>query len=130
MILDSRARRQDLDLYVEDGQGQVVGASEKKQAIGGKSDPGNGDASSESRNPRERIVLTDLAADRDHDYLIRIKAKAGAFTAEVVFDPAAGWDTEKADAWLAERLPAASPGRLAVLPRSPLPMPRSVAVGS
>jgi hypothetical protein len=72
----------DLDLYVEDGQGQVVGASEKKQVGRGKSEPGNGDASSESLNPRERIVLTDLAADRDQDYLIRIKAKAGTFTAD------------------------------------------------
>src|SRR4029077_1107294 len=70
----------DLDLYVEDAQGQVVGASEKKQVLGGKSDPGNGDSGPESRNPRERVVLTDLAADREHDYLIRIKAKAGTFT--------------------------------------------------
>jgi hypothetical protein len=68
----------DLDLYVEDWRGQVVGSSEKKQAAGGLSSPKNG--SQESRNPRERIVLTDLAADRDHDYLIRIKTKNGTFT--------------------------------------------------
>src|SRR5438094_445196 len=62
----------DLDLYVEDAQGQVVGASEKKQVIGGKTDPGNGDSAAESRNPRARVVLTDLAADREHDSLIGI----------------------------------------------------------
>jgi hypothetical protein len=48
----------------------------------GKSGSDNGDSAAESRNPRERIVLTDLAADRDHDYLIRIKAKTGTFTAD------------------------------------------------
>ncbi|HLN27337.1 MAG TPA: S8 family serine peptidase [Gemmataceae bacterium] len=65
----------DLDLYVEDWLGWVAGSSEKKQITGaGKNDP------EESRNPRERIVLTDLAADREHDYLIRIKAKSGKFT--------------------------------------------------
>ena len=66
----------DLDLYVEDSHGQVVGSSEKKQIVAGKNDPHT------SRNPRERIVLTDLAADREHDYLIRVKAKGGAFTAD------------------------------------------------
>lgn len=40
----------------------------------------------------------------------------GAFTAAVTFDPSAGWDADKAEAWLAEHLPP-SPGRLAVLPR-------------
>jgi hypothetical protein len=40
-----------------------------------------------------------------------------AFTAAVVFDPAAGWDAERAEAWLAARHPSATPGRLAVLPR-------------
>ena len=54
---------------------------------------------------------------------------AGAYTAAVVFDPAHGWDADRAEAWLAEHLPA-SPGRVAVLPRALLPMPRPVAVGS
>jgi hypothetical protein len=54
----------------------VVGSSEKKQV----SAAGTG-KDEESRNPRERIVLTDLAADHDHDYLIRIKAKSANFTA-------------------------------------------------
>jgi hypothetical protein len=72
----------DLDLYVEDSSGQVIGSSEKKQ-VAASSVPGDlSDAAAESRNPRERIVLTDLAADRDHDYLIRVKAKAGTFTPE------------------------------------------------
>ena len=36
-----------------------------------------------------------------------------AFTAAVAFDPAAGWDAQKAEAWLASHLPAPSPGRCA-----------------
>jgi hypothetical protein len=72
----------DLDLYVEDSSGQVIGVSEKKQVAGTGAVRDLNDAETESRNPRERIVLTDLAADRDHDYLIRIKAKAGTFTPE------------------------------------------------
>jgi hypothetical protein len=42
----------------------------------------------------------------------------GAFTAAVAFDPAAGWDAERASAWLAERAPAESAGRFAAVPRS------------
>jgi hypothetical protein len=72
----------DLDLYVEDRFGQVIGSSEKRQVVSAKNDPRLSDAREESQNPRERIILTDLAADRDHDYLIRIKAKAGKFTAD------------------------------------------------
>lgn len=50
-----------------------------------------------------------------------------AYTAAIDFDPAAGWDAEGAAAWLAARVPAPSPGRLAVLPRSSAPHPaRSV----
>lgn len=41
-----------------------------------------------------------------------------AFTAAVSFDPAAGWDAEKAAAWLAVHVPAASPSRFAALPRT------------
>lgn len=48
-----------------------------------------------------------------------------AFTAAVTFDPAAGWDTEKAAAWLALHLPAASTARLAVVPLA-AHSPRSV----
>jgi hypothetical protein len=41
-----------------------------------------------------------------------------AFTAAVSFDPAAGWDAEKAAAWLDRHLPAPSAGRYATVPRS------------
>ena len=36
-----------------------------------------------------------------------------AFTAAVTFDPSAGWDAEKAEAWLAKHLPRESAGRFA-----------------
>jgi len=50
-----------------------------------------------------------------------------AYTAAIDFDHAAGWDAEKAEAWLAARVPTPSPGRLAVLPRTHAPHPsRSV----
>jgi hypothetical protein len=90
----------DLDLYVQDHLGNVVGSSAKKQVMDGKNE------AEESRNPRERIVLTDLAADPDHDYFIRIKASGGQFTAEDrirvlitssregFFDPKTGAPTE------------------------------------
>jgi hypothetical protein len=39
-----------------------------------------------------------------------------AFTAAVAFDPSAGWDAEKAAAWLADHLPAESAGRFAIVP--------------
>ena len=58
----------------------------------------------------------------DHDGGVREKVVgtgAAAFTAAVAFDTAAGWDPDKAAAWLADRLPPASAGRLAVLPRDP-----------
>jgi hypothetical protein len=42
---------------------------------------------------------------------------AFAYTAAVSFDPAAGWDAERAAAWLADRLPPAT-GRFAALPRA------------
>ncbi len=47
----------DLDLYVEDWAGRRVGASELVQ-VSGDHEAGPG----ESRNPRERVVLTDLPA--------------------------------------------------------------------
>lgn len=42
---------------------------------------------------------------------------SGAFTAAIAFDLATGWDEEKAEEWLEAHVPAASPSRLAVLPR-------------
>ena len=56
---------------------------------------------------------------------------AAAFTAVVAFDRAAGWDEQAAAEWLEARLPAATTGRLAALPRpahAPSPY-RTVAVG-
>ncbi len=41
-----------------------------------------------------------------------------AFTAAVSFDPAAGWDAEKATAWLETHVPTASTSRFAALPRT------------
>lgn len=41
-----------------------------------------------------------------------------AFTAAVRFDSTAGWDAERAAAWLDARVPGASPSRFAALPRS------------
>jgi hypothetical protein len=72
----------DLDLYVEDWAGRRVGAGEKVQ-VSGDRPPGP----EESRNPRERVVLADLAAgpevpaDPDYTYRIRVRAKAGRFSA-------------------------------------------------
>ena len=72
----------DLDLEVEDWAGRRVGSSAKVQVSGaGPLGP------DESRNPRERVVLTDLAADPDvpsdpdYSYRIRVRAKKGRFTA-------------------------------------------------
>ena len=66
----------DLDLYVEDWQGQVIASSELRQVSGGQ-EAGEG----QTRNPRERLVLPGLAADRDHDYRIRVRHRDGQFTA-------------------------------------------------
>jgi hypothetical protein len=46
-----------------------------------------------------------------------------AYTAAIDFDAAAGWDPEKAEAWLAARVPAPSSSRLAVLPRTNSTLP-------
>lgn len=70
----------DLDLYVEDPAGRPVGAGEKRQ-VSGSHVPGP----DETRNPRERVVLTALPAsplvlsDPDYCYRIRIRAKQGRF---------------------------------------------------
>jgi hypothetical protein len=66
----------DLDLYVEDRAGKVIAASEKVQIAGDKAAGPN-----ESRNPRERVVLSDLPASADL-YRIRVRAKKGDFTAD------------------------------------------------
>lgn len=72
----------DLDLFVEDWAGRPVGSSTKTQASGDQ--PAGPE---ESRNPRERVVLSDLAAgpeiasDPEYTYRIRVRAKRGAFTA-------------------------------------------------
>jgi Subtilase family len=66
----------DLDLYVEDGQGRPLAASAKTQ-VGRDKNPGP----EESRNPRERLVLQDLAAAPNQEYRIRVKARSKNFTA-------------------------------------------------
>jgi hypothetical protein len=71
---------QDLDLFVEDWAGRIIGSGEKVQ-VNGSREPGP----NESRNPRERVVLTDLAAspdlpnDPDYTYRIRVRARQGRF---------------------------------------------------
>ncbi|MBX9579924.1 MAG: hypothetical protein K2X87_06410, partial [Gemmataceae bacterium] len=65
----------DLDLIVEDAAGKVVGESKLRQVPAGKV-AGEG----ESKNPRERVVLTDLpAVAAGSEYRIRVKATGGAF---------------------------------------------------
>jgi hypothetical protein len=63
----------DLDLYVEDRAGQRRAASEKTQVAGDKAA-----GPDESRNPRERAVLTDLPPTPEL-YRIRVRAKRGDF---------------------------------------------------
>jgi hypothetical protein len=46
-----------------------------------------------------------------------------AFTAAVTFELSAGWDAEKAEAWLTEHLPGPSAGRFAAVPTA-APVPR------
>ena len=67
----------DLDLYIEDADGKRIGSSEKTQITGAKiAGP------EESRNPRERVVLTNLPAQPGREYRIRIRAKKNNFTAD------------------------------------------------
>ena len=63
----------DLDLYVEDRAGKRLGASEKTQVVGDRAA-----GPDESRNPRERVVLSDLPASPDL-YRIRVRARKGNF---------------------------------------------------
>jgi hypothetical protein len=71
----------DLDLYVEDWAGRRIGSGERVQVAGPRAA-----APEESRNPRERVVLTNLpaspvaAADPDYTYRIRVRARKGRFT--------------------------------------------------
>lgn len=65
----------DLDLYVEDGDGRVIGSSTLRQVSGDRKPEAN-----ETRNPRERLVLTDLPASATRDYRVRVRYRAGTFT--------------------------------------------------
>jgi hypothetical protein len=65
----------DLDLYVEDPTGKQIGAGAKTQVAGDREA-----GPDESRNPRERVVLTDLPANLDLNYRIRVRAKTNNFT--------------------------------------------------
>jgi hypothetical protein len=65
----------DLDLVVEDVNGREVGASRLKQVP-----PGREAKDGETKNPRERVVLTDLpAVSPGQEYRIRVRAKGGSF---------------------------------------------------
>jgi hypothetical protein len=72
----------DLDVYVEDWAGRRIGVGAKVQVSGARAA-----GPDESRNPRERVVLTNLpatpivAVDPDYAYRIRIRARKGQFTA-------------------------------------------------
>jgi hypothetical protein len=67
----------DLDLIVEDSRGQVVGESKLVQ-VG----PGKAAGEGQTKNPRERVTLTDLAAtDAGGEYRIRVKANTPNFVA-------------------------------------------------
>lgn len=65
----------DLDLIVEDATGRVVGQSQLKQVPAGRA---TGDG--ETKNPRERLVLSDLpAVPAGQEYRIRVKANGNRF---------------------------------------------------
>jgi hypothetical protein len=66
----------DLDLYVQDPNGNTIGKSDAVQIPGGATTGDN-----QSKNPRERVVLADLPASRGRDYLIRVKAMSRNFDA-------------------------------------------------
>jgi hypothetical protein len=66
----------DLDLVVEGADGTVIAKGEAVQvAAGAEAGPGR------SRNPRERVVLANLADDKGRPYRIKVQAKAGRFGA-------------------------------------------------
>jgi hypothetical protein len=65
----------DLDLVVEDARGNVVGQSKLKQ-VG----PGKAAGEGETKNPRERLTLTDLAAtEPGKEYRVRVRANTANF---------------------------------------------------
>ncbi len=78
--LEDAGTTKDLDLFVEDWTGRRVGSSELVQ-ISGDQVAGLG----ETRNPRERVILTDLPASPrvasapDVAYRIRVRVKGGEF---------------------------------------------------
>jgi hypothetical protein len=65
----------DLDLYAEDWSGKQIGVGAKTQISGNRKA-----GQEETRNPRERIALTDLPANPDFNYRIRIKARKNLFS--------------------------------------------------
>jgi len=73
----------DLDLLVEDPTGRQIGAGTKTQVTAQVAAPADDETT--SRNPRERVVLANLAAfpvvasDPDSAYRIRVRAKSGRF---------------------------------------------------
>ncbi len=70
----------DLDLFVEDWAGRRVGSGDKAQVR-----DAHAAGPDESRNPRERVVLTNLPANPDRAdscYRIRVRARSGHFTAD------------------------------------------------
>ncbi len=65
----------DLDLVVEDWLGKVVGEGKLKQVA-----PDKIAGIGESKNPRERVVLSELPANQPgQEYRIRVKAKSANF---------------------------------------------------
>lgn len=74
----------DLDLIVEDPAGRTIGTGSKIQITSGAT-PNAKTEEATSRNPRERVVLTGLAAfpvvgkDPEYAYRIRVRARSGRF---------------------------------------------------
>src|SRR5207249_1274901 len=65
----------DLDLFVVDARGNMVGKSTLKQVP-----PGQMVGEGETKNPRERLVLADLpAVSAGQEYRIRVKANTANF---------------------------------------------------
>ncbi|HVJ83973.1 MAG TPA: hypothetical protein VNC50_23105, partial [Planctomycetia bacterium] len=64
----------DLDLYIEDSDGRQLGSAAAVQVAGAAAA-----GPDQSRNPREKLVLTDLPGDPRREYLVRIRAKEKNF---------------------------------------------------
>ncbi len=79
------------------------------------------------KNEADALTATWPAANTDRDAVwidlepgVREKVTGAglfAYTAAVRFDTSAGWDAERAAAWLGKHLPAPATGRFAALPR-------------